>query len=53
MRSGERIYPSLVWAYALVKKAVAQAKLACGLLDQQRAKAVARAAEELAEGKLR
>jgi len=36
-----------------VKKAAAQAKLACGLLDEQRAEAVACAAEELAEGKLR
>ena len=36
-----------------MKKAAAQGKLAYGLLDEQRTKAVARAAEELAEGKLR
>jgi len=46
------IYPDLVRALACVKQAAAIANQALGLLDDERARAIARACEEIREGAL-
>src|SRR3954470_22405776 len=46
------IYPDLVLALACVKEAAAMANNALGLLDDERARAIIRACEEIREGEL-
>jgi aspartate ammonia-lyase len=48
--SGRRERPELIGAYALVKKAAAQANMALGILDQQRGGAIIAAADEVLAG---
>ncbi|MDI7247277.1 MAG: aspartate ammonia-lyase [Bacillota bacterium] len=48
--SGMPVHRDLIWALALVKKAAALANMEVGLLDPRIARAIALAAEELAEG---
>ena len=49
--SGKTLEPSHIKALAQVKKAAAQANLALGVLDAERAEAITAAAEEVASGK--
>lgn len=51
--SGMPVHRDLIWALALVKKAAALANMEVGLLDPRIARAIALAAEELAEGQRR
>ena len=51
--SGERPHPRLLWAYAAVKKAAALANLECGAIPKKVADAIAAAADEVMEGRLR
>lgn len=51
--SGMPVHRDLIWALALVKKAAALANMEVGLLDPRIARAIALAAEELAEGQWR
>jgi len=52
-RIGEQRMPrSLIAALAIVKRAAAETNRALGLLDTRRARAIARAAQEIIEGKL-
>jgi aspartate ammonia-lyase len=51
--SGLRASPHLVRAYALLKRACAEANRELGALDDRRAEAIARAAEEVAGGRWR
>lgn len=51
--SGMPVHRDLIWALALVKKAAALANMEVGLLDPRIARAIALAAEELAEGEWR
>ncbi len=49
---GHRFAPAVVHAFGVVKKAAAHVNLALGKLDAQRADVIARAADEVASGKL-
>ncbi|HZR28301.1 MAG TPA: aspartate ammonia-lyase [Terriglobales bacterium] len=49
--SGMRAHPTLIRAFGLVKQAAAEANKALGLVDEQRANAIIKAAQEVAEGK--
>src|SRR5215471_6724682 len=49
--SGMRAHPTLIRAIGLVKQAAAEANESLGLVDQQRADAIMKAAQEVAEGK--
>lgn len=49
---GEVMPPEIIRAFAVVKKAAAQANLQLGCLDERRAEAVCRACEEILEGRL-
>src|SRR6516225_350220 len=49
--SGMRAHPTLIRAIGLVKQAAAEANASLGLVDQQRADAIMKAAQEVAEGK--
>src|SRR5262245_4728481 len=49
--SGLRPHPRLVWAYAAVKKACAETNAELGLLDARRARALARACDEVLAGR--
>ena len=51
--SRHRLHPELITAYAWIKKACALANLQCGALDETRARAIARAADEIAGGQWR
>jgi aspartate ammonia-lyase len=48
-----RVHPALITAFAEVKKAAAQANAAAGALDERRATAIARAADEVIAGEWR
>lgn len=50
--SGIRFHKNFIWALAMIKKTCAQANLSLGKLDARRAKAIIRAADEMADGKL-
>ena len=50
--SGYRAHPQLVRAIGMIKKAAALANSELGLIDRKRARAIARAAEEVIAGKL-
>ena len=49
--SGLKPYPAFVWAITMVKRAAAEVHLDLGLLDEQMAKAIMQAADEILEGK--
>src|SRR5215471_10459642 len=49
--SGMRAHPTLIRAIGMVKRAAAEANKSLGLVDAQRADAIAQAAQEVAEGK--
>ena len=49
--SGMRAHPLLIKAFGMVKKAAAQANQELGLIDDQRAKAIIAAADEVISGK--
>jgi aspartate ammonia-lyase len=49
--SGMRAHPLLIKAFGMVKKAAAQANQELGLIDDQRAKAIIAAADEVINGK--
>lgn len=49
--SGMRAHPSLIRAIGMVKRAAAEANKALGLVDDKRADAIIRAAQEVIEGK--
>ena len=49
--SGRRERPELIGAYAVIKKAAAQANRELGVLDRQRGEAIVTAADEVLEGK--
>jgi fumarate hydratase class II len=51
--SGLRPWPAFVWAMAAIKRAAADVNSELGLLDRERAKAIAVAAQEVMEGKWR
>ncbi|MGQ9632243.1 MAG: aspartate ammonia-lyase [bacterium] len=51
--SGLRAHPALVWAYAAIKLAAARANMETGLLDPTVGEAIARASQEIIDGKLR
>ncbi|HET6202454.1 MAG TPA: aspartate ammonia-lyase [Planctomycetota bacterium] len=51
--SGERAHPRLLWAYAALKKAAALANADCGAIPKKIAEAIAAAADEVMEGRLR
>lgn len=48
--SGMRPYRAFIWSMALIKRAAAEVNHAVGLLDEQRAKAIIQAAEEVMAG---
>ncbi len=48
--SGMRPYRAFVWSMALIKRAAAEVNHAVGLLDEQRAKAIIQAGEEVMDG---
>src|SRR6266699_558095 len=48
--SGMRAHPLLIKAFGMVKKAAAQANQELGLIDDQRAKAIIAAADEVISG---
>ncbi|NPV52067.1 MAG: aspartate ammonia-lyase [Firmicutes bacterium] len=45
------VHPTLIWAFAMVKRAAAQANMEVGLLPQRIGQAIVKAASELAEGR--
>src|SRR5215472_13198261 len=49
--SGMRAHPTLIRAIGLVKQAAAEANKSLGLVDDKRADAIMRAAQEVANGK--
>ncbi len=49
--SGHKLQPAMIRALGLVKKACAQANLEAGMLDEDRARAIIQASEEVAEGR--
>ena len=51
IRLGYRIHPELIRAFAMVKKACALALLQLGYMEDDKAKAIAQACDELIEGK--
>ncbi len=51
--SSQRIHPGLITAFAEIKKAAALANAAGGALDERRAKAIVRAADEVIAGEWR
>ncbi len=51
--SGIRPYPEFIASLALIKRAAAEANMKAGLLEEKKAKAIMRAAEEVMKGKLR
>lgn len=48
--SGMRPYRAFIWSMALIKRAAAEVNHAVGLLDEQRAKAIIQAGEEIMAG---
>lgn len=48
--SGMRPYRAFIWSMALIKRAAAEVNHAVGLLDEQRAKAIIQAGEEIIAG---
>lgn len=50
--SGERPHPKLIWAYACVKKAAGLANAELGALTKEVGNAIAKACDEILEGKL-
>ncbi|MGB7539468.1 MAG: aspartate ammonia-lyase [Anaerolineales bacterium] len=48
--TGKRPYRAFIWSVALIKRAAAEVNGGLGLLDGAKAKAIARAAEEVAKG---
>lgn len=50
--SGQRVPPSVIYAYGLIKRAAAQANAELGLLAPEKARVISLAAQEVAEGKL-
>ena len=51
--SAHRVHPALITAFAEIKKAAALANRAAGVLDEARARAIVKAAEEVAQGQWR
>lgn len=49
--SGLRPYPAFIWSMALIKRAAAEVNAELGLLDQEKARAIIQAAEEVMAGK--
>lgn len=50
--SGLKPYPAFIWSMALIKRAAAEVHLDLGLLDEQMARAIMQAADEVLAGKL-
>src|SRR5690606_17406294 len=50
--SGLRPYPAFVWSMALIKRAAAEVNFDLGLLDEEKARAIMQAADEVLAGKL-
>ncbi|MCB9453650.1 MAG: aspartate ammonia-lyase [Anaerolineaceae bacterium] len=50
--SGLKQYPAFIWGMAIIKRAAAEVHLDLGLLDEQMAKAIMQAADEVLAGKL-
>jgi fumarate hydratase class II len=50
--SGLKQYPAFIWSMALIKRAAADVNMDLGLLDRNLGDAIARAAQEVLEGKL-
>src|SRR5215468_1137219 len=49
--SGLKPYPAFIWSMALIKRAAAEVHLDLGLLEEQMAKAIMQAADEVIQGK--
>ncbi len=49
--SGLKPYPAFIWSMALIKRAAAEVHLDLGLLDEQMARAIMQAADEVLAGK--
>ncbi|PMP94312.1 MAG: aspartate ammonia-lyase, partial [Thermodesulfobacterium geofontis] len=49
--SEEKVHRELIWAIALVKKAAAFANMELGFLEKEKAQAIMKASDEIAEGK--
>lgn len=50
--SGLKPYPAFIWSMALIKRAAAEVHLDLGLLEEQKARAIMQAADEVIEGRL-